>query len=331
MTKLFDTAMGYHDEGLNVIPVIFRGKMPALKWDEYKVRRSTEDEIKKWFGNGHTYNIGLVHGKFDDRPYYAAIDIDHDQGCYAEIRSRFPALGCGRVEQSGSGEGFHIPLWVEERPPWNGKGNRTWKTQKGNINIRLSGCQTVAPPSIHPTGGHYRFIREGDISYIYTLEPIISWLGSITPPALPPHQTNGIQRPEAKIEGDTLLDAVLSYWQTCLQVFAHFGFTENVKEDRGGELRLLGNGGLLITADHQLFYNFSDEFGGGAVEAWAYCKMGNTYDKHRDFYTVLCEMAEAAGIDIQFYKRQYVQALRGDTRRWTNKYKGAFSRLRGVA
>lgn len=332
MGEMLKPAIAYHAEGLNVIPVKFKEKAPALnKWDEYKVRRSTVEEVKRWFGNGHHYNIGLVHGKFDDLPYYVAVDIDHDQGAYDEIKQVFPGLTCGRVEQSGSGEGFHIPLWVEERPAWGNRGNKTWKTKFGNVNIRLNGCQTVAPPSIHPSGNLYRFIQEGEISLAYTLDPFIEWLDKVTPVTPAPTPPKHPSQQTVKVNGETLKDAVFNYWQNCVQVFAHFGLTENVKEERGGELRLLGNGGLLITSDHQQFYNFTDEFGGGVVEAWAYCQMGNTYDKHKDFYNVLCEMAEAAGIDIEIYKKKYVQALRGNTQRWTNQYKGAFGRLRVTA
>ena len=321
-------AMAYHAEGLNVIPVIFKEKAPALEWDEYKVRRSTADEVKRWFGNGHHYNIGLVHGKFDDYPHYTAIDIDHDRGAYEKIKARYPGVASGRIEQSGSGEGFHIPLWLEEIPDWGGRGNKTWKTDFGNVNIRVSGCQTVAPPSLHPSGNIYRFIQDGDISFVYTLEGLVNWLDHITPEPKKPVPKSPPQKRQVQVEGDTLREAVTAYWQNCLMVFAHFGLTNDVKEEGDGQLRLLKNGGLLVTADHQRFYNFSEEFGGGAIEAWAYCRMGSTYDKHRDFYNILCEMAEAAGINVEIYKRKFKQSVRGDTQRWTKQYRGAFGRLR---
>jgi hypothetical protein len=327
MSDMLTPALNYHNEGLNVIPVKYKEKAPALKWDEYKVRRSTSQEVRNWFGNGHHYNIGLVHGKFEDMPYYTALDIDHDQGAYGEMRQLFPGLTCGRVEQSGSGEGFHIPLWVEEKPAWGNRGNKTWKTPLGDVNIRISGCQTVAPPSIHPTGNPYQFIQDGDIGMIYTLDPLIGWLDNVTPQqAPPPIQSTNL--PAVRVEGETLKDAALTYWNSPLQVFAHFGFTDDIREETNGAIRLLGHGGLIISSDHSQFYNFSDEFGGGIFEAWAYCRIGPTYDKHKDFYNILCEMAQAAGIDIEVYKRKFRQSMRGDTQRWTKQYKGAFSRLR---
>lgn len=330
MSDMLSAALDYHDEGLNVIKVKHRQKAPDyVRWEEYKARRSTLDEVKQWFGNGRQYNIGLVHGKFEDMPYYAAIDIDYDQGAYDKIRQSFPGLTCGRVEQSGSGEGFHIPLWVEERPDWGDRGNKTWKTSLGKINIRLSGCQTVAPPSIHPTGNLYQFIQVGEIGNIYNLTSLIGWLDKITPQPMKPKPVSFPTSQQTKrVDGETLKDAVSAYWKSPLQVFAHFGLTNDVKEETNGQLRLLGNGGLLVTADHQMFNNFSDEFGGGTFEAWGYCRMGTAYDKHKDFYNVLCEMARAAGIDIEAYNRKFRQAQRGDTQRWTTQYKDAFSRLR---
>ncbi|MBD3261576.1 MAG: hypothetical protein GF334_07840, partial [Candidatus Altiarchaeales archaeon] len=78
--KFFKSAIYYHKEGLNVIPVTPGDKNPALSsWKEYFERYSTKDEITHWWNNGHDqlFNIGVVH--LDG---FISIDIDHDQGIY---------------------------------------------------------------------------------------------------------------------------------------------------------------------------------------------------------------------------------------------------------
>lgn len=340
MSEILDSALAYHSEGLNVIPVVYREKKPdLLSWEVYHSRRSTKKEIRGWFGNGKMYNIGLVHGKFDNGLYYAALDIDHDNGILEDIKSNFWGLASGRVEQSGSGEGFHIPLWVEERPDFGDKtngqhrGNKTWKTPKGDLNIRLEGCQTVAPPSIHPTGNPYTFIQDGDITFVYSLEGLTNWLDRLSPQKkkIPNYKPQSIQSGE----GDTLLDAVLAYWSNCLMVFAHFGLTSNVRDESDHQLRLMGHGGLLIAEDHKQWYCFDNEVGGYAIEAWGYCKYGISYDKHRHFRQVLIEMGQVAGIDVaKFYCKGDEVSLQnqaGDNRwYWTNndKYSVVWSKLR---
>lgn len=340
MSKILDAALAYHDEGLNVIPVVYKDKKPALpSWEVYHTRRSTKDELTGWFGNGKMYNIGIVHGKFDNGLYYAALDIDHDNGILEMIKQSFWGLASGRVEQSGSGEGYHIPLWVEERPDFGDKsngasrGNKTWKTPKGDVNIRLEGCQTVAPPSIHPTGNPYRFIKEGDITFVYSLEALMFFLDKLIPQSeqrIPQGKTRAIQISD----GDDLLSAVKEYWSNCLMVFAHFGLTTSVQEERNGELRLAGNGGLLITRDHERWYCFDGEIGGSVFEAWGYCRFGTGYDKHQHFRQVLIEMAQAAGIDVaKFYCRgdesKVPLVASSDRWFWTNgKYNAVWGKLR---
>lgn len=336
----FNAAMGYHNEGLCVIPIVPGDKMPATKilngtWDRYKTTRSTAEEIEHWWANGHkeVWNIGIVHGEVSDG--YIAIDIDKDAGIFEAFKKEFGGLTSGRIEQSGSGRGFHIPIRMLESLPEFG--NRTWKTELGDFNIRVANCQTVAPPSIHPSGNPYRFIQEGDIQESFDLTHLMQWLDSLVPE--PKKITLKPKKVTIHPQGDDLKQAVIDYWVNALTVFAKFGFTTNMQQERNGELRLLGNGGLLIKEDHDTWHCFSDEFGGGIFEAWAFCNgIGPNYDKHTHFRKVLVEMAQVAGIDIaKFYKKGDGDILLEPEvkevpakRIWTKKYGGAFGKLRTV-
>lgn len=326
---ILKSAMFYHDEGLCVIPCLPRDKRPALAtWEEYQTRRSTPQELREWFGNGAEPNLGIVHGPVSGG--YCVIDVDHDAGILATLRDRFPFLFAGRLEQSGSGEGYHIPIRLATAPDFGQderqgrpRGNRTWKLAAGHVNVRASACQSVAPPSIHPSGNRYRFLRKGPLADVPNLDSVIAWLNEQVPP--PPARPNAAPAGPIRPAGDDLLTAVKAAWPTAVSVFAQFGMVHDSREEHG-ELRLLGNGGLLVRLDApDTWYCFSDEIGGGVFEAWGWCRFGSAYDKRRQFRQVLVEMAQAAGIDVAaFYRRGDERAAgrqqQGGEMPWTGKY-----------
>lgn len=332
--EMLDTVMAYHAEGLCVIPIIPNDKRPAIDWIEYHERRSTEDEIIKWFTNGHNYNCGIVHGAVSDN--YITLDIDHDAGIYDTLKREFPALFAGRIEQSGSWQGYHIPLKTEQLPDFglgkNGpKGNKTWHTPQGDVNCRARYCQTVAPPSVHPTGKPYHFIQTGNITTVKNLNNLIVWLDELCPPKETAAPV--VRNSSRPVTSDNLLDAVRQAWDNNpFRVFDHFGWANDIDIDRNDEMRLLGHGGLLISdSEPPLWYCFADEVGGDVFDAWGYCRFGTSYDKRTQFRQVLIEMAQAGGVDAAlYYKRGDEQAkvnTTGNRSHWTQQ-RPVLSRMR---
>lgn len=330
-------ALQYHSESLCVIPVVCKNKMPALKtWEEYQQRMSTSVEIMEWFGNGSGYNVGIVHGEVSGN--YISLDLDHDAGLWLELQAAHPALFAGRLEQSGSGQGYHIPLIVDQLPDLghNAKddrprGNKTWKTDSGHLNIRAQYCQSVSPPSVHPSGGRYVFIQDGPITRIQSLDELIAWLNQLAPPPAPRRAPGPNQYRDHDASG-TLVEAVKSAWGT-MDVFANFNLATEAVAERNGETRLRGNGGLLIADDATTWYNFSDEYGGGVIEAWGWCRFGSAYDNKRHFRQVLLEMAQAAGIDTARYHKRGDERVTtggdGDRRLWSKEHGQRWGRMRG--
>lgn len=337
-TEILRSALHYHNEGLCVIPVVYQSKNPALpEWEEYQTRRSTRDEITGWFGNGHQFNIGITHGEVSGN--FVTIDVDHDQGIFNDMMVYFAPLFKGRIEQSGSGEGYHIPLRVTNLPDFGQdtkrerqRGNRTWKTAKGNVNIRARFCQTVVPPSLHPSGRRYHFIQKGNLVEAPDLDNLITWLDEMLPKK--PVRVINCNKPLRPAEGNNLIEVVKAAWKDVITVFQEFEMVREITvEPLTGDFRLLGNGGLLVTEDRQKFYCFSDEVGGGLFEAWGYCRFGSAYDKRRHFRQVLLEMAHAAGIDTgQFYRTGDEQRLMitsgTNTQLWGKQYQGYWGRAR---
>lgn len=328
---MLEAALRYYDEGLCVIPVVYGDKMPALKsWEEYQERRSSKDEIVQWFESPH--NVGIVHGEVSGG--YVSLDIDHDNGLLKVVGRKFPHLVEGRIEQSGSMDGYHVPLLLEELPDFGEnkgqpKGNKTWKVkEKGKINIRARRCQTVVPPSLHPSGNQYHFIQDGPIVQRPNLNDLLYWLRQFEPPKREYRKARKRDK-NVNSNGNSLLEAALGAW-TPLDVFKHFGLANKVRDDARGEIRLLGNGGLLINQDEGEWYCFEEEVGGGPVEAWGWCRHGSAFDKQRQFRETLLEMAQAAGIDTaRFYKKgdeQVEVEASGNKSRWSKQ--GVWGKMR---
>jgi hypothetical protein len=317
----YRAAQWWYNQGINTIPVEPNDKKPAEdvidpkthRWKHLQQRRVTPQELDHWWNNGfnRVFNIGLVHGEVSNN--FASIDIDHDQGIFEAIKAIHPQLTGGMIEQSGSQEGYHIPLFLNRLPDFGHddtksqpKGNQTWKTRLGNVNIRARFCQTVAPPSIHPSGNPYTFLQRGKITRIDNLDDLIGWLDQLAPErtTIASRQRSQNTARGTKNGKETLLSSVLAFWGS-LSVFQHLGVASqaNLKQDKGEELRVLGNGGLLINLEKDSWYCFEDEEGGGPIEAWAYCRFGRVVAKKLYFRQILLEMAIEAGIDIaQFYR-----------------------------
>ncbi len=75
MKSALEIARRYDAAGFSVIPVRADGsKAAAVAWTEFQTRRPTEDEHRKWFGNGTSYGFGIVWGKVSGNG--EALDFD---------------------------------------------------------------------------------------------------------------------------------------------------------------------------------------------------------------------------------------------------------------
>lgn len=141
--ELLDAALEYVAKGYSVIPVQPRGKTPLVPWSDFMTRKATEAEVREWWSKTPAANIGIVCGNISGG--LAVIDIDPRNGGNESVRER--ELPAGPVVVTG-GDGRH----VYAKAPGVRKGRPV-----PGVDLQAEGAFVVAPPSIHPSGGIYRW------------------------------------------------------------------------------------------------------------------------------------------------------------------------------
>lgn len=229
----------------------------------------TAADVKRWPPNN---NVGIRCGQQRNGRSLLVFDFDE------EARRIFPAW----IDQANpklhlpfvlvtSGRGCHLYFYTEAAYAGRTLAGR-YDGQNGRkrlvkfIETLGSGRQVVAVGGRHSNGQQYHFSRGLDYEDIPTLteaqyhtllrlsktfdkRPSAPTRTATAPPQLPPPQL------------------VTSH--NCLTYARHYlGALEHV--ERNGDIRFLGHGGLLITANGQGWYSFADETGGGLAELMAW-------------------------------------------------------------
>jgi len=166
------SALAYLEMSLSIFPLAARERPPKqFKWEKFQHTLPTQDQVKFWF-DGSDNNIAIVTGAVSR---LLALDIDGPLGkSYVDnvIQNRIrqdtrDAISDTLWVETGGG-GFH--LLVRYDPAEFQQDNRAaseiknavlWRGKDGHSEIRLksNGGYVVAPPSVHPSGSHYRFIK----------------------------------------------------------------------------------------------------------------------------------------------------------------------------
>jgi len=168
--SVYEWAIKYLRNGLSVIPIRYRDKKPAIKsWKEYQIRMPTEEEIEKWFKD-KVINIAIICGKvsgnlmvwdFDDMETYNRFLTYLDDDLAQAFKNTWN-VKTGRGVQVY----FRYPN-VDENSKDKILSHKSLRYPELGLDIQRNGKYVVAPPSIHPTGRRYEFIRLTD--QIYTL------------------------------------------------------------------------------------------------------------------------------------------------------------------
>jgi hypothetical protein len=141
---LLDAALDYHQRGFTILPAT--GKRPKLQtWKEFQTARPSESVVRDWFTLPDVTGIAVLLGNasgglhcrdFDSAPAYYRWAGDH-----ADLARILPT--------SQTGKGNHVFLrWETEAYAKYDDGE--YRGTRGHY--------IIAPPSLHPDGGKYRWL-----------------------------------------------------------------------------------------------------------------------------------------------------------------------------
>ena len=165
-------ALSYASRGWSVIPIEVRGKRPLLAWLEFQHRIAAPSEIASWFQKWPDANVGIVTGQISQ---ILVVDVDAQHGgieSLADMERAHGALPRTNEVHTGGG-GRHLYFAYPPMRLHNRVGIRP------GIDLRGEGGYVVAPPSVHPSGGRYRWLPDQGPQDLPTA-PLPAWFFEAT-------------------------------------------------------------------------------------------------------------------------------------------------------
>lgn len=140
----------YLQRGWSVIPLRPQSKLPAIRWETYQHRRADSAALQRWLRRWPQLNIGIVTGAISG---LVVLDVDRAHGGFDSLEALERLYGPlpATVEVETGGGGRHLYF---ASPPAS---LRNKAGIAAGIDLRGEGGMVVAPPSIHPSGGRYRW------------------------------------------------------------------------------------------------------------------------------------------------------------------------------
>lgn len=149
--EFIDIATQYTCRGWNPVCIYKPDKYPKdYNWRALIDKEVTRDDIEKMSGTyaEESLNIGIITGSISD---IIILDIDGEEG--------FTALKENGIElpptlQATTGRGTHYYFQYTTHPILKNAAGYLPK-----VDIRTDGGLVVAPPSVHPSGSHYKWVN----------------------------------------------------------------------------------------------------------------------------------------------------------------------------
>jgi hypothetical protein len=164
-------ALQYLGWGWGIVPIESRGKRPLVRWEELQRRLPLRGDVREWFRRWPNANLGIVTGKISG---IAVIDVDPRHGgaeALAALEREYAPLP-PTVAVSTGGGGRHLYFACPGEPL------RSRVALAPGVDLRAEGGLVVAPPSIHASGGRYRWERIHPPAKA-PMPPLPAWLGSL--------------------------------------------------------------------------------------------------------------------------------------------------------
>lgn len=154
MNSVVDIALEYADQGWSVLPVKPDEKRPYMSnWLQYQREKASKDTIRNWFNSLSGAGIGVVTGKISNM---IVLDVEND--CPYSIDDILQKYPTQMVSKTGSG-GYH--LFYQYPMNVGHVGNRVGIFERADL--RADGGFIVLPPTKHPSGGKYEWVKRGPL------------------------------------------------------------------------------------------------------------------------------------------------------------------------
>jgi hypothetical protein len=239
-------------------------------------------------------NVGILTGKHSGGMVAIDKDIEFDET--VQKLGRFARTA--KIKRTNAPDRGKFLYRVRGELP----GSASWKLpgdKHPRAEFLSTGRHALGPGSEYDGGDYVLVNKELGILEVTPEELDHIWFIITGTPLLEQTKDDKEEQDKAKSE---YIRKVKAHWDSAYKVFKHFNkFTEEQKE-RNGQIRLLGNGGLLVgdpNGDNRgQWFCFASDKGGGPLKAWCECKWNKKFDKtdKRLFWDVLYEMGDAAGI-----------------------------------
>lgn len=146
---LMQAALEYEAMGYSVIPLKPKDKISLVQWEQYQHERASREQIGKWWRTWPKANIGIATGHISG---IDVIDADSKEAA-TDLKRILGDLSNVAIVQTGR-KPFGCQLYFRAEVTLHNK-----TAVKPDIDFRGDGGYVVAPPSIHPNGTQYEWLK----------------------------------------------------------------------------------------------------------------------------------------------------------------------------
>jgi putative DNA primase/helicase len=150
-----EAALHYAAQGISVFPLRVKDKRPLPGSHGCSDASTDQSTIRKWWMENPNANIGIATGA---QSGIFVLDVDGDEGFKSllGLEAENGALPATPVSETGRGK--HL-LFRD-----NGGHRNSASSIAPNLDIRADGGYIVAPPSVHPNGHRYMWLKDGALA-----------------------------------------------------------------------------------------------------------------------------------------------------------------------
>ena len=152
--SLIDQALEYVNSGWSVLPVKPEEKRPYMtNWLQYTRTKATQEVVENWFRHLSGAGVGVVTGRISNM-----VVLDVENWCKTPIEELLKKYPTQMISKSGSG-GYH--LFYQFPTNVSKVSNRVGIFE--GADLRADGGFIVLPPTVHPNGNKYEWVRKGPL------------------------------------------------------------------------------------------------------------------------------------------------------------------------